>query len=289
MACGRCASRSSTSAHASIPTCSPSPRPTRRSTTPAASPTKGSEHDSTTHVANFLDLVEAATHYPCVKRAWVEFLGEPPATRCGPRRQHARRLSHRTSRFHREHTGLAPRCRVASVRPGRQSAHGWTPVPPLQGVGRGWGGARLLVDHRARADRGSGWRICAMPGSGCGKRQRRSATSASMRLTIRSCSRVAPATSSCARNAPASRSAYSWDGRCAHRQVRRVMPASTTKFANLVRVTHRDEVEAPLTDWMLEAYAYADPSGGLRAKKQATTPRKVARAPGPSTRRAGRK
>ena len=25
----------------------------------------------------FLELVEAATHYPCMKRAWVEFLGEP--------------------------------------------------------------------------------------------------------------------------------------------------------------------------------------------------------------------
>ncbi|MGC4083227.1 MAG: NAD(P)H-dependent oxidoreductase [Vicinamibacterales bacterium] len=25
----------------------------------------------------FLSLVEAATHYPCIKRAWVEFLGEP--------------------------------------------------------------------------------------------------------------------------------------------------------------------------------------------------------------------
>ena len=29
-------------------------------------------------IASFLDLVEASTHYPCVKRAWVEFLGEPP-------------------------------------------------------------------------------------------------------------------------------------------------------------------------------------------------------------------
>ena len=29
-------------------------------------------------VAGFLDLVEASTHYPCVKRAWVEFLGEHP-------------------------------------------------------------------------------------------------------------------------------------------------------------------------------------------------------------------
>jgi NAD(P)H-dependent FMN reductase len=26
----------------------------------------------------FLELVEAATHYPCVKRAWVEYLGEHP-------------------------------------------------------------------------------------------------------------------------------------------------------------------------------------------------------------------
>lgn len=27
----------------------------------------------------FLSLAEAAKHYPCMKRAWVEFLGEPPA------------------------------------------------------------------------------------------------------------------------------------------------------------------------------------------------------------------
>jgi NAD(P)H-dependent FMN reductase len=30
------------------------------------------------NIANFMDLVEAATHYPCVKRAWVEYLGEHP-------------------------------------------------------------------------------------------------------------------------------------------------------------------------------------------------------------------
>jgi NAD(P)H-dependent FMN reductase len=29
-------------------------------------------------IANFMDLVEASTHYPCVKRAWVEYLGEQP-------------------------------------------------------------------------------------------------------------------------------------------------------------------------------------------------------------------
>ena len=26
----------------------------------------------------FLSLAEAAKHYPCIKRAWVEFLGEKP-------------------------------------------------------------------------------------------------------------------------------------------------------------------------------------------------------------------
>jgi chromate reductase, NAD(P)H dehydrogenase (quinone) len=31
-----------------------------------------------TTIAKFLDLVEASTHYPCVKREWVEFLGEHP-------------------------------------------------------------------------------------------------------------------------------------------------------------------------------------------------------------------
>ena len=29
-------------------------------------------------IRSFLDLVEAAKHYPCVKQAWVEFLGENP-------------------------------------------------------------------------------------------------------------------------------------------------------------------------------------------------------------------
>jgi chromate reductase, NAD(P)H dehydrogenase (quinone) len=30
------------------------------------------------NIANFMDLVEASKHYPCVKRAWVEYLGEHP-------------------------------------------------------------------------------------------------------------------------------------------------------------------------------------------------------------------
>ncbi|MGA2970482.1 MAG: NAD(P)H-dependent oxidoreductase [Acidimicrobiales bacterium] len=30
------------------------------------------------NIINFMDLVEAATHYPCVKHAWVEYLGSNP-------------------------------------------------------------------------------------------------------------------------------------------------------------------------------------------------------------------
>ena len=29
-------------------------------------------------IVGFMDLVEASKHYPCIKRAWVEFLGERP-------------------------------------------------------------------------------------------------------------------------------------------------------------------------------------------------------------------
>jgi len=58
-------------------------------------------------VANFLDLVEAATHYPCVKRAWVEYLGE----HVDPRRSRADggcgRALRRTSR--------CPRCETSVV------------------------------------------------------------------------------------------------------------------------------------------------------------------------------
>ncbi len=30
------------------------------------------------NIADFMDSVEAAKHYPCIKRAWVEYLGERP-------------------------------------------------------------------------------------------------------------------------------------------------------------------------------------------------------------------
>ena len=37
-------------------------------------------------------------------------------------------------------------------------------------------------------------------------------------------------------------------------QVRRAEPASKSKIVNVIRITHRDEVEPPITDWLREAY-----------------------------------
>ena len=46
-------------------------------------------------------------------------------------------------------------------------------------------------------------------------------------------------------------------------QVRSVMKGSRAKYANIIRITHRDEVEPPITDWLREAYDMHD---ALRAK-----------------------
>jgi hypothetical protein len=62
-------------------------------------------------------------------------------------------------------------------------------------------------------------------------------------------------------------------------QVRRATPSSKTKIAHVVHLTHRDEVESPITDWLAEAYEASDT---LSAKtKRVKTPRKrpVARRP----------
>jgi hypothetical protein len=41
-------------------------------------------------------------------------------------------------------------------------------------------------------------------------------------------------------------------------QVRRVDRASKTKVVHFIQIRHRDEVEAPITDWLREAYELAD-------------------------------
>lgn len=42
-------------------------------------------------------------------------------------------------------------------------------------------------------------------------------------------------------------------------QVRRIDRASRSKIVHVIRVTHRDEVEEPLTDWLREAYEWCGP------------------------------
>ena len=55
-------------------------------------------------------------------------------------------------------------------------------------------------------------------------------------------------------------------------RIKRVMRTSTTKVAHLFQIRHRDEVEAPVTDWLREAF---DRSDVLSAKaKRAASARK---------------
>jgi hypothetical protein len=51
-------------------------------------------------------------------------------------------------------------------------------------------------------------------------------------------------------------------------QVRRVERKSKAKLVHIVHVTHRDEVEPPITDWMREAYELPDVLAARADKKQ---------------------
>jgi Domain of unknown function (DUF5655) len=81
-------------------------------------------------------------------------------------------------------------------------------------------------------------------------------------------------------------------------QVRRVDRASKSKVVHIIQIRHRDEVEAPITDWLQEAYELSDvlasKADTTRAKskpkqKKAKAARKAGTAlaprPSPKTRR----
>jgi hypothetical protein len=63
-----------------------------------------------------------------------------------------------------------------------------------------------------------------------------------------------------------------------HPRIRRVDAASKTKFVHIVPVRHRDEVEAPITDWLREAYALADPAATITRRAKRPSGRSVKRA-----------
>lgn len=54
-------------------------------------------------------------------------------------------------------------------------------------------------------------------------------------------------------------------------RIRKVYESSTVKRAHMLRVVHRDEVEAPLTDWLREAYDFADPQRPSAAASRMTS------------------
>jgi uncharacterized protein DUF5655 len=61
-------------------------------------------------------------------------------------------------------------------------------------------------------------------------------------------------------------------------QVRRVERASKSKLVHFVHIQHRDQVEAPITDWLQEAYELSDLMAAQAATKRATSrPKPAAR------------
>ena len=49
-------------------------------------------------------------------------------------------------------------------------------------------------------------------------------------------------------------------------QIKKVVESSRAKRAHIVHITHRDEVEAPITDWMRQAYELQDSAAAPKRK-----------------------
>jgi len=59
-------------------------------------------------------------------------------------------------------------------------------------------------------------------------------------------------------------------------QIRRADRASKSKIYNIFRITHRDEVEAPITDWLREAYDLSDALAARKPAPRRATPKRTA-------------
>jgi hypothetical protein len=53
-------------------------------------------------------------------------------------------------------------------------------------------------------------------------------------------------------------------------RVRKAVPSSRSKVAHLIHIKHRDEVEAPMTDWLREAYEWSPTSGTVASPRAKT-------------------
>ena len=78
-------------------------------------------------------------------------------------------------------------------------------------------------------------------------------------------------------------------------QIRRIHESSKTKFAHVFHVKHRDEVEAPVTDWLREAYEQSEVLSARRdrdtagSRKTQTWAKKAKKTARPSRKPAPRK
>jgi len=55
-------------------------------------------------------------------------------------------------------------------------------------------------------------------------------------------------------------------------QVRKVVASSKAKRVHVLRITHRDEVESPITDWLQEAYEVSETLSGSRRSSRSKAP-----------------
>jgi hypothetical protein len=67
-------------------------------------------------------------------------------------------------------------------------------------------------------------------------------------------------------------------------QIKKVVESSKTKRAHIVHITHRDEVETPITSWMREAYELQDSSTSARTKSARATARQAGKKKPPAKR-----
>ena len=59
-------------------------------------------------------------------------------------------------------------------------------------------------------------------------------------------------------------------------RIKTSMASSRVKVAHIVHVRHRDEVEAPLTDWLREAYEVSPELSGRKASSRPAARKKAA-------------
>ena len=59
-------------------------------------------------------------------------------------------------------------------------------------------------------------------------------------------------------------------------QIRNVVESSKVKRAHILRITHRDEVESPITDWLKEAYEVSATLSAKSATKRKRSSRSAA-------------